>query len=80
MNHVSGGSLPARTWHDFMIAALKGKPIRPLPQVDIPVPGASAPGPVAVNGGGAAVAAAADDDAFQALLRRVAHPDDQAQP
>jgi penicillin-binding protein 1A len=78
MNHVSGGSLPARTWHDFMIAALRGKPIRPLPQVEITVPGASVP--TTANDGGTAAVAAADDDAFQALLRRVAHPDDPAQP
>ena len=32
MNHVSGGSLPARAWHDFMIAALRNKPVRPLLQ------------------------------------------------
>ena len=80
MNHVSGGSLPARTWHDFMIAALKGKPIRPLPQVETPVAGASAPMPAPASGGGTAAIVAADDDAFQALLRRVAHPDDSAQP
>jgi len=32
MNHVSGGSLPARAWHDFMISALRNKPARPLLQ------------------------------------------------
>jgi penicillin-binding protein 1A len=31
MDHVTGGTLPARTWHDFMIAATKGMPVRPLP-------------------------------------------------
>ena len=36
MNHVSGGSLPARTWHDFMIAALKGRPVQPLPEAAPP--------------------------------------------
>ena len=28
---VVGGSIPARIWHDFMIAALHGQPVQPLP-------------------------------------------------
>ena len=28
---VTGGSLPARTWHAFMAAAEQGRPVRPLP-------------------------------------------------
>jgi len=59
MNHVTGGTLPARTWHDFMMAALKGKPARPLPQVEPEAPAAIAD----------------SDDPFQQLLQRVAHPD-----
>jgi penicillin-binding protein 1A len=31
MNRVTGGSLPARAWHNFMMAALKGVPAEPLP-------------------------------------------------
>jgi penicillin-binding protein 1A len=31
MKHVTGGSLPAEAWHEFMIAAHKGIPSRPLP-------------------------------------------------
>jgi penicillin-binding protein 1A len=31
MRRVSGGSLPARIWHDFMVVALAGTPPRPLP-------------------------------------------------
>jgi penicillin-binding protein 1A len=31
MNRVIGGSLPARTWHRFMLAATQGMPVRPLP-------------------------------------------------
>jgi penicillin-binding protein 1A len=27
---VFGGSLPALIWHDFMVAALRGRPVRPL--------------------------------------------------
>jgi penicillin-binding protein 1A len=30
MVKVTGGALPAHAWHDFMAAALKGQPIRPL--------------------------------------------------
>jgi penicillin-binding protein 1A len=28
---VVGGSVPARIWHDFMVGALRGQPVRPLP-------------------------------------------------
>lgn len=31
MKKVTGGMLPARTWHDFMMAAEAGQPIRDLP-------------------------------------------------
>ena len=31
MNKVTGGRLPARTWHNFMLEATRGEPIRPLP-------------------------------------------------
>lgn len=31
MNHVTGGTLPARTWHDFMVAATRNRPVQPLP-------------------------------------------------
>ena len=31
MNHVAGGSLPAHTWHAFMVQAVQGMPVRPLP-------------------------------------------------
>jgi penicillin-binding protein 1A len=60
MNHVTGGTLPAHTWHDFMVAALQGKPVRPLPQA---VPETPEAPPEAV--------ARTDDDPFDALLRRV---------
>jgi penicillin-binding protein 1A len=32
MNKVTGGSLPARTWSRFMLAATRGTPVRPLPE------------------------------------------------
>jgi penicillin-binding protein 1A len=28
---VTGGSIPARIWHDFMAPALQGVPVKPLP-------------------------------------------------
>jgi penicillin-binding protein 1A len=31
MNQVTGGSLPAKTWRRFMLAATKTIPVRPLP-------------------------------------------------
>ncbi len=31
MKHVTGGTLPARTWRSFMVAATQGMPARPLP-------------------------------------------------
>lgn len=31
MNHVTGGTLPARAWHSFMTAATRDMPVRPLP-------------------------------------------------
>ena len=31
MRKVTGGSLPAATWHSFMLAATKAMPVRPLP-------------------------------------------------
>ena len=31
MNHVTGGTLPARTWHAFMVQATRGMPVKPLP-------------------------------------------------
>ncbi len=31
MKKVTGGSLPAQAWHEFMVAAHEGVPVRPLP-------------------------------------------------
>ena len=31
MRHVTGGTLPARTWKNFMVVATQGMPVRPLP-------------------------------------------------
>ena len=43
MNKVTGGSLPAHTWHNFMLEATRTQPVRPLP---------AAPAVVASSSGG----------------------------
>jgi penicillin-binding protein 1A len=35
---VFGGSIPARIWHDFMVPAMSGVPVRRLPTVSLPPP------------------------------------------
>jgi penicillin-binding protein 1A len=37
MKNVTGGSLPAHAWHDFMTAATRGMPVKPLPGENAPV-------------------------------------------
>jgi penicillin-binding protein 1A len=44
MNKVTGGSLPAAAWRNFMLAATKGMPANPLPSA---LPAALAPTPLA---------------------------------
>ncbi|HUB95433.1 MAG TPA: PBP1A family penicillin-binding protein [Stellaceae bacterium] len=51
MRHVTGGTLPARTWKSFMVQATAGMPIRPLPLDEEGVPVASAGAPGAARGG-----------------------------
>jgi penicillin-binding protein 1A len=36
MKRVTGGTLPARAWHDFMTAATRGMPVKPLPGENAP--------------------------------------------
>lgn len=55
MDKVTGGSLPAKIWHDFMVEAERGKPARPLLGVDGSLPAAVA----TAGGGGGAPAPAA---------------------
>ena len=43
MDNVTGGTLPARAWHEFMTAATQAMPVRPLPGEGAPV--AAAPSP-----------------------------------
>jgi penicillin-binding protein 1A len=40
---VVGGSIPARIWHDFMVPAMSGVPVRPLPTVSVPPLGPAVP-------------------------------------
>ena len=40
MNHVTGGTLPAHAWRDFMTAATRSMPVRPLPGEGAAVAGA----------------------------------------
>jgi len=53
-NRMTGGSLPAQTWHDIMMAAHQGVEVKPIPGVEVPAK------PSAAN---AAALAALDDDA-----------------
>jgi penicillin-binding protein 1A len=36
MNGVTGGGLPAQLWRAFMADAHVGRPVRPLPSLDVP--------------------------------------------
>jgi penicillin-binding protein 1A len=40
MNGVTGGGLPAQLWRAFMADAHVGRPVRPLPSLNVPVPSA----------------------------------------
>jgi penicillin-binding protein 1A len=44
MRKVIGGSVPAQTWRNFMLAATRSMPVRPLPSAPPPVALATAPG------------------------------------
>jgi penicillin-binding protein 1A len=46
MNNMTGGSLPAQTWHDIEVYAHSGVELKPLPGMPTPPPG-----PAVVNGG-----------------------------
>ena len=55
MDKVTGGSLPAKIWHDFMVEAERGRPVKPLLGVDDSLPAAVA---TAGSGTGAPATAA----------------------
>ena len=42
MNKITGGSLPAAAWRNFMLSATKGNSARPLPSAPPPAPAAPA--------------------------------------
>ena len=50
-NKVTGGSLPAQTWRQFMLAATRSMPMRPLPAAPPPPPRVAAAAPPASGGG-----------------------------
>jgi penicillin-binding protein 1A len=60
MNKVTGGSLPALAWRNFMLAATKDMPVRPLPS--------PAPAPVAQVSGSPAPAAASEESPLDRLF------------
>jgi len=62
MDKVSGGTLPTRLWHDFMAAALEGKPPRPLLPAG-PAIAAAEPEP--------ATDAEEEDGLFEQLIKRI---------
>jgi penicillin-binding protein 1A len=51
-NRMTGGALPAQTWHDIMVAAHQGVEIKELPGVGMgtKLPSPAAPATVAANG------------------------------
>lgn len=47
MREVTGSGLPVKLWRGFMADALAGRPVRPLPSLDIPIARAQMPDPAA---------------------------------
>jgi penicillin-binding protein 1A len=58
MNNMTGGSLPAQTWHDIMVYAHNGIELKPLPGMPAPPPG-----PAVLNSGTVAELGAAQHPA-----------------
>ena len=50
MNNMTGGTLPAQTWHDIMEVAHRGIEIAPVPGLSAPLPSVIAVAPAAVTG------------------------------
>jgi penicillin-binding protein 1A len=63
MNQVTGGGLPARIWHDLMMEAHRGLPVRPLPGLEPP--------PVVLAGDDDAAPGGLDRGGFLGLLGRL---------
>ena len=75
MKKVTGGALPAQAWHEFMVAAHEGVPIRPLPGGWKP-----APGDAIVQDDGPAPVPAADVGGARTASPRQAAPAQPPQP
>jgi penicillin-binding protein 1A len=75
MKRVTGGSLPAQAWHEFMLAAHEGVPVRPLPGGWKP-----APADAIVQDDGPAPVPAADVGAKPAVAARQVAPVRQPAP
>ena len=77
MKKVTGGTLPAKLWREFMLDAHAGKPARPLPGLDgapawTPPPGSVAPGLAPPNGVPMASADARPGGAIGSLIEKIA--------
>jgi penicillin-binding protein 1A len=48
-NRMTGGSLPAQTWHDIMVVAHQGVEVKEIPGIGMGTKLPPAPGPVAAN-------------------------------
>ncbi|MDG4892893.1 transglycosylase domain-containing protein [Mesorhizobium sp. WSM4976] len=82
MKKVTGGALPAQAWHEFMVAAHEGVPVRPLPGTwkstpsdtivpdEIPSADASQPPPAPPAGVGQSQPAAQSQPVAQAPARQ----------
>ncbi len=75
MKRVTGGTLPAQAWHEFMLAAHEGVPVRPLPGGWKPV----APNAIVPDDGPAPVPTA-DVGAKPAVASRQAVPSPSPRP
>jgi penicillin-binding protein 1A len=67
MKNVTGGTLPAHAWHDFMMAATRGMPVRALPGEGGPAIANVASGPMAAS----PTPAAAPSSGLRNLLDRI---------
>ncbi|CAO3352286.1 transglycosylase domain-containing protein [Azospirillum melinis] len=76
MKKVTGGTLPAKLWREFMLDAHAGKPARPLPGLDgapawTPPPGSVQPG-VVPQGGVPVASADARSGGIGSLIEKIA--------
>ena len=67
MKNVTGGTLPAHAWHDFMTVATRGMPVRALPGEGAPAIANVASGPMEAS----PTPAAAPSSGLRNLLDRI---------